>query len=216
MHTHIRSLSYRQFMWGLSNGIFTLALAGAFWFSMAAWSAGWLQAEIPIPIVAALIAYGAVRVRREATGFRLRELKGASAAEQARAHRIQVGFRWLAMLEGGLVGLSFFLCSHFHREDLAWPGMALAVSLHFLPLARLVTVRPYYVTAVFGSLIAVVFLVIPQAALSPETRTALVCTGMGTAIWITAVYNLLRADRLAGRWIAPASGVCHDARMLAR
>jgi hypothetical protein len=203
-------------MWGLSNGIFVGALAGAFWFSMAAWSAGWLPAELPIPIVAAVLAYGAVRVRREATGFRLRELKTAADTEQARARRIQIGFRWLSLLEGGLVGLSFFLCSHFHREDLMWPGMALAVSLHFLALGYLLHMRPYYATAVSGSLVAVVSLVIPHAALSPEMRTALACTGMGAAIWITTAYNLLRADRLAGMWIVQTGGVCHDARELAR
>ena len=216
MHTHTRTLNYRQFMWGLSNGLFVLAVAGAFWFSMAAQTVGGLPVEIPIVIIAALFAYGAVRVRREAAGFRLRELKTAPVADQARARRIQVGFRWLMPLEGALVGLSFFLCHYFHREDLAWSGMALAVSLHFVPLARLVNVRPYYATAASGSLVAIILLVVPAAALAPETRMALTGAGMGAAIWITAGYILLRADRLAGGWVVHTGGVCHDSPVLAR
>jgi hypothetical protein len=33
-------MSYRQFIWGLSNGVMALAISGVFWFGMAAWSTG--------------------------------------------------------------------------------------------------------------------------------------------------------------------------------
>ena len=33
-------MSYSQFMWGLSNGVLVLAMAGAFWLGLAAFDAG--------------------------------------------------------------------------------------------------------------------------------------------------------------------------------
>jgi hypothetical protein len=206
MTTTTRSLGYRQFMWGLSNGVFVLAIAGAVWFSMAAsvaesvpsWT--WILTELAILAGVVLVAWGAVRVRRAADGFSLRDLKDASAAARARAHRIQIGFLWVSLLEGALVGLSFFLCDHFHRDDLRWAGLALAVSLHFLPLARLVRVRPYYWTAVAGSLLSLAALVVPHAALSATMRTSAVGLGMGTVVWMTAAYVTLRADRVGRVW----------------
>jgi hypothetical protein len=193
-------LGYRQFMWGLSNGIFVLALAGAFWFGLAAWAAASSLAIAPIALATVVLAYGARRVRRQASGFQIKEIKGGSDAERARTRRIQVGFRWLSLMEGGLSGLAVFLCLHTHREDLIWPGLALGVSLHFAPLAHLVSVRPYYIAAACGSLVAIAGLSVPEASLSPALRTAGVGIGMGAVIWITAAYASLRADTLVLAW----------------
>jgi hypothetical protein len=193
-------------MWGLSNGVFVLAIAGAVWFSMAASVAepvpGWTWALIELAILAGvgLVAWGGVRVRRTAGGFSLRDLEHASPGARARAHRIQVGFLWVSLLEWALVGLSFFLCHSFHRDDLRWAGLALAVSLHFLPLARLVRVQPYYWTAATGSILSLAALVVPHAALSEQVRTVLVGLGMGAVVWITAAYVTLRADRVGRVW----------------
>src|SRR5437868_833474 len=104
MQTNTQSLGYRQFMWGLSNGIFVLALAGAFWFVLAAWAANALGAIVPIPVVAASLVYAARRVRRKASGFQIKEIENGSSGERARTRRIQVGFRWVSVLEGGLSG----------------------------------------------------------------------------------------------------------------
>lgn len=206
MTTAARSLGYRQFMWGLSNGVFVLAIAGAYWFSMAAsvaesiptWT--WALTELAILAGVVLVAWGGARVRRSAAGFSLRDLEHASPAARARARRIQVGFLGLSLLEGGLVGLSFFLCDHFHRDDLRWAGLALAVSLHFLPLARLVRVRPYYWTAAAGTFLSLAALVVPRTALTEEVRTIVVGLGMGTVVWITAAYVTLRADWVGRVW----------------
>jgi len=206
MTTTTLGLEQRQFRWGLSNGVFVLAIAGAVWFSMAAsvtesvpgWT--WTLTELAILAGVSLVAWGGVRVRRTASGFKLSDLAGATAAARARARRIQTGFLRVSLLEGALVGLSFFLCDHFHREDLEWAGLALAVSLHFLPLARLVHVRPYYWTAAAGSVLSVAALVVPHAALSANVRTVFVGLGMGAVVWITAAYVALRADRVGRLW----------------
>jgi hypothetical protein len=187
-------------MWGLSNGIFVLALAGAFWFGLAAWAAAASLAIAPIAVVTVILAFGARRVRRQASGFQIKEIKNGTDVERARTRRIQVGFRWVSLMEGALSALAVFLCLHTHREDLIWPGIALGVGLHFAPLAHLVSVRPYYVAAACGSLIAIAGLLVPEASLSPALRTAGVGIGMGAVIWTTAGYASLRADTLALAW----------------
>src|SRR5204863_7695123 len=145
-------------------------------------------------VVTFIHAYGERRVRRQASGFQIKEIGNGSDAERARTRRIQVGFRWVSLMEGGLAALAVFLCLHTHREDLIWAGIALGVGLHFVPLAHLVSVRPYYVAAAFSSLVAIAGLLVPEASLSPAARTAGVGIGMGTVIWITAAYASLRAD----------------------
>jgi hypothetical protein len=203
MQTGVQSLGYRQFMWGLSNGIFVLALAGAFWFALASWAADAVLALVPIIVVTVALMYGARQVRRQASGFRIKEIKNGSDADRARTRRIQVGFRWASLMEGGLSALAVFLCLRTHREDLIWPGIALGVGLHFALLAHLVSVRPYYVAAACGSLIAIVGLLVPEDSVSPAMRTAGVGIGMGAVIWITAAYLSLRGDTLVLAWNNP-------------
>src|SRR5579872_6845232 len=93
VRANAQTLSYRQFMWGLSNGIFVLAVAGAFWFALAAWAAAWSLAIVPIAVVTVILGYGARRVRRQASGFQIKEAQNGSDVERARTRRIQVGFR---------------------------------------------------------------------------------------------------------------------------
>jgi len=74
------------------------------------------------------------------------------------------------------------------------------VSLHFAPIASLVRVRPYYLLAVCGSIVATAGLVMSPAVLSPTMRLIGVGAGMGMAVWTTAIYVLIRADRLVRVW----------------
>lgn len=199
MDTYTRTFGYRQFMWGLSNGITVLAVAGAFWCSMATPRVGW-PVLAPVIVVGAVLVSAAVRTRRLAAGFGRRELRTAAEPYRARARRIQAGLLGASLLEGGMVGMAVWLCRLAQRDDLIWPAMALAVSLHFLPLAWLFSVRPYYATAAAGSTLALVLLLVPETWLPPLTRLAIVGAGMGAIMWITAAYVALRADRLVRVW----------------
>jgi hypothetical protein len=185
---------HRQFMWGLSNGIMNLALAGLFWFGLAVVSRGDFKWAAPIVVVAALILAGAIQVRRKALGFKRSDLKGE------RTKKINRGMLWAIVGEILLIWLSIFLCYAFQRPDLTWPAIALAVSLHFLPLARLFRMRPYYALAVSGSAVALAVILTPQAALSPSLRLQVLGIGMGTTVWITAAYAILNAGQLATVW----------------
>jgi hypothetical protein len=77
--------------------------------------------------------------------------------------------------------------------DLLWPSIALIVSLHFLPLAWLYRVKPYYWVGLIGGGNALL------ALSSIEGGRSLAVLGAGQAIvfWIGGVYLLVRADRLA-------------------
>lgn len=219
METSLIDLNRRQFLWGLSNGLVVLALSGIFWFWLAAvarataWGAGdkypmavdgaaagrWL-ALIVVPAIA-LVA-GAVSVRRKAQGFSRRDLRRPELSERARG--IGRSFAWTSIAQGLGCSVVVGAAVHAHREDLIWPGLALVVSLHFLPLARSFRMRPYYATAVAGSIVAVLALGLPDAIVQPGGRLILVGTGMGLVVWMTAAYAILRAERLAAAWCRAA------------
>ena len=199
MDTVIRSLGYRQFMWGLSNGVAVLAVAGYFWWSMAVWPTNRLLL-VAVTLVAAGLGYGALRLRRRATGFRLREANEGGALHRERTRKTRVGFRWASVAQMTMVSLAMLLSSLADRDDLLWPGIALAVSLHFIPIAYVVRIRAYYVTAAFGVFVASVLLVVPRAVMSPTSRLVVLGAGMGVVVWTTATYLLLHAERLALVW----------------
>jgi hypothetical protein len=190
------SLGYRLFMWGLSNGLITLTVAGTFWWGM---TARFTRPALfaPIAVVAAALGYGTAGIRRRALGFRLRDARSEPETFRA-ARKVAVGFRWVSVAQTALVGVTVWTCVHAHREDLIWPAIALVVSLHFIPIAWLVRVRPYYALAAAGSFVAIAGLLVP--GWSREVRDAVVGAGMGLTLWTTAIYVIRRAERLADLW----------------
>lgn len=74
------------------------------------------------------------------------------------------------------------------RRDEVAPAMALIVGLHFLPLARWLPARPYYLTAATLVALALAGFLIP----SPELRLALVSAGAACTLWITSLAAVWR------------------------
>jgi hypothetical protein len=84
----------RQFLWGLSNGIIVLAVAGVFWlgwgFGPHLGNGGWI-----LPAVFTVVVYGtcgaivllAVRLRHR-VGFKRAELKYGDERQRAESHKI--------------------------------------------------------------------------------------------------------------------------------
>jgi hypothetical protein len=193
---------HRQFLWGLSNGIMILALSGLFWFGLALGSSGFpwpysLAWGAPPMAAAALIVGGAVRVRRKSMGFTSADLRRATGQQRERTRKINRGFLGAIVAEILLVWLSIFLCYAFQRPDLTWPGIALAVSLHFIPLARTFRLRHYYALASIGSLISLATILAP---LAPRLRLQVLGIGMGATVWIVAAFSILNAGRLVTEW----------------
>lgn len=74
------------------------------------------------------------------------------------------------------------------RPDLMLPAIIIPVGLHFLPLARWLPFRPYYVGATLLILLALLGLVIP----SPHERNLLVGIGGAVILWSAALTVLHR------------------------
>ena len=212
------SMAYRQYMRGLSFGILVGSVAGFFWANLSAWSADcaraglppWTREDVPLHYVpwvfwtgaaaaAALIA-GAVRVGKQARGFKLAELRGASERHRQLSRRITRSFLLTVAAEGAGCSAAALLGMHFHREDLIWPGVSAVVSLHFFPLARIFRNPSYMVTAVAGGILSIALLLVPASALAPAERVGLLGFVMTPLMWGMAARGIMRADWLARNW----------------
>jgi hypothetical protein len=193
-------MCYRQFMWGLSNGVLVLAVAGAFWFGVGAFNRGFVVG--PAALIAAgtaALVSGSATLRRKSGGFRFAELKLGNEAERLETRRIQVGFRWTTIGETLLVGSAFGICNGVGRQDLIWPAVGIAVSLHFVALGYLFHLRPYFATAALGCVVSLV--AITQGA---ATSMWIVGAGMGSVLWATAAFAILSAEALADQAVSPS------------
>jgi hypothetical protein len=184
-------MSYRQFIWGLSNGILVLALAGAFWFRIADPTAPVVPTVLLIAGAVAIVA-ASLRLRRKASGFKFSEIKNGDERQRTMSRRIQLQFRYISIAQLVLVGLGVFLCARFNRIDLVWPVIGLVVSLHFLPLARTFHLRAYNATGLLGAAASLLALV--PLDLSPDLVVGI---GMGACLWGTALYLVCNADNVA-------------------
>ncbi len=189
-----------QVLWGLSNGVLVFAVAGAFWLGMAFGPAAFAIGVVPWLAVLATMAGGAATLMRAA--YRLRRRSGFHTSDLRRTdpdtRRIIAGFRLVGLFELVLVAAAVLLCRWFGRLDLTWPAIGVAVSLHFLPLARLLNVRGYYVAGIVGALVSLTTLVGPFG----PSRLLWLGAGMSAVMWTSALYVVYRADAIAARSLA--------------
>src|ERR1022692_4581519 len=191
-------MSYSQFMWGLSNGVLVLAMAGAFWFGLAAFNGGFqLGPAILIAVGAIAVAAGSVWLRRKAGGFRFSQLKQENEAQRLANRRTLIGLRWTTILETLLVGSAFGICNGIGRQDLVWPAVGAAVSLHFAPMGYLFRLPLYYVTTALGCVVSLI-------ALTQKAPASLwvVGAGMGGVLWATATFAILKSELLANHAVS--------------
>jgi hypothetical protein len=98
--------------------------------------------------------------------------------------------RW-SVVEGLAIVLAVNFLRRTHHPDATFPIVAAIVGLHFLPLARSIPVRLYYITAAG--------LVLTGAAgmlASVDERPLFVGLGAAAVLWATAVYRLTEARGL--------------------
>jgi hypothetical protein len=215
------TLDYRRsILNGFSLGILILAVCALIWLSGAIYCAVCARAgldplgdanRVDIPAVwlmlnltlsAALIA-GSVKVRRLSRrvapicASQANESSQVNAPMKAYRRRLKRRFLQIAVAEWIGVVAAVWLGSFFRRPDLIWPGASLIVCLHFAPLGSLFRVRAYYFLAAAGSVFCVIALLTPAALMNTAHRLLLVGAGVGSAMWITAAYNILAAHRLA-------------------
>jgi hypothetical protein len=181
-------------MWGLSNGVAVLSVSAAFWIGLAAWTLGTsvlLIASAPILVLAGLLIWRGRRLRRLAPGFSRASLRNAPKGSSI--HRIGVGFNVVGTVQTLSIGLVGFICWKLNRTDLLWPLIGLVISLHFLPLGWIFSLRPYYVLGVLGTVVALASLF----GFTATTRTLAVGLGLGLVIGGCALYLVAYAAALA-------------------
>lgn len=212
------SLVYRQFLHGLFTGLLVLAIAGFFWVLLSAWSADcrraglvpWTHEDVPLhyvlwalppaAIVLALLIAGAIGVRKKAQGFKSSDLSATSEVHRRMTRRIGRLFMLVCVIEWALCAASAIAGGYFHREELIWPAVSLAVSLHFLPLSRIFRNPPYMVTGVVGSIFSLALLLAPRSAVGSNLRVTLLGIAMSPVMWGTAIYVIPHAGKLARNW----------------
>ena len=189
-------MSYRQFIWGLSNGVMALAISGAFWFGMAAWQTGrplFLALMVLLVICFAAILAASIRLRRKSQGFKLSEIRLADENLRRQTRKIVLGFRWVNCGQCVLIWISMSLCYYFRHSELVWPFIALIVSLHFIPLAWLFRVGTYYVTGIAGAGVSLGVIL----GFGGFNRLVFLGSGMGMVVWFLPVYLVWKADDIA-------------------
>ena len=193
----------RQFLWGLSNGIIALAIAGVFWvgwgFGPLLGNAGWAPPAVFTVVVystSGSIVWLAVRLRRRVS-FKRSELKQGDERQRAESQRIMAGFRRVVFVQTILVAAGVLLCFQLGHEELVAPWIALIVSLHFIPLGRIFHVQTYKFVGTVGSAISLV-------AFSPMLgvgRLMFLGGTMGLLHWLSAIYILRRARQISAEAI---------------
>jgi hypothetical protein len=146
------------------------------------------------------VVSGAVRLRRKAGGFRFSDLKQGGEAQRRETRRILVGFRWTTLGETLLVGSACGICNLLGRQDLIWPAVGAAVSLHFVPMGYLFRLRLYYATAALGCVVSLLAMLQGTPA-----SMQVVGVGMGGVLWATAAFAILGADVLADQAVLTQS-----------
>jgi hypothetical protein len=207
------AMTYRQSVWGLSNGITVLAVSGLFWLSLglglgvrlvvSAENRAWLFPILALvnPALFIVLLVVAFRLRRKAKGFRLSEVRDGDEAARRETRRITQGFFYVGLIQALLAALVGFLCSYFQRPELAWPWIALVLGVHFIPIAWLLHVRAYYMTGLASTLVAVAAI----AVLEGPHRTLFLGYGMGVVAWLSAAYVGWNAEGLAQELTAPGA-----------
>jgi hypothetical protein len=106
------------------------------------------------------------------------------------AHTRKVLARW-SLVEGLAIVLAVNLLHRVHHPEAMFSVVAAIVGLHFLPLARSIPVRLYYLTAAGLILIAAAGMLVAAGS-----RPLFVGLGAAAVLWATAIYRLIEARRL--------------------
>lgn len=195
-------MSYRQFMWRLSNGVLILTVAGGFWLGIIGSIAHRPEIMGPAGILGlVLLLWGFVGLRRKSAGFSLAEMKNGTEEQRSSLRQIRRGLRWAMLIEIVLCSVAVGSVEYLRRPDLIWPALGIAVSLHFLPLGRLFRVRRYYFTGIAGAVVCLVAMV----AFNAPANALFAAAGMCLNMWGTAAWLLASSDKIAVRAIAESA-----------
>jgi hypothetical protein len=193
----------REAVQSVASGIFFLTFFGAAW---ALWGSSFLQGAAHI---GAYLIIGLVTLTFLGIGVAIiRYARSRPAAETPEdiATGKRTG-RWFGIIFGAeavLIALAFILLSRFGAGRFIAAVIALIVGIHFLPLARLFNVRPYYLVGALLCLLALIAIValllgLQIAGPSPYNWTYFVGIAVALVLWLTLCYLSRFAFRLMGQ-----------------
>jgi uncharacterized protein DUF7010 len=203
-------MTYRQAIWGLSNGLVILALGGFFWLTLGlglglrlmakAAAHPWLFPLLALlnPMVLVVLLVAASRVRRKAAGFRFAEIRDRAGVMSAENRRLLQRFRFVLLLEIFAIAVGGLICFYIRRSDLVLPVIGLILGVHFIPLGWVFGIRAYFVTGIVSTAVALLAL----WWFEEPTRTFALGLGMGITAWLTGLYLIQHADRIARRLVS--------------
>lgn len=153
-------------------------------FAAAWWIAAFLGSQHFVGLAAVGPAVSAVMIL--AARVRLKGGPIASAVERKRRGQI-IG--WSAGLEGLAIFVAVGLLNRFGLSAYAFPAAAVVVGLHFLPLAALLPLRVYYLSALSLVSAGIIGLYVQVA-----DRPFVVGTLSAIVLWATCLERLAKAS----------------------
>ncbi len=174
---------------GVASGVLFMAFFGTLWATIGigglqGWGGPWLL------ILTLLIGLGLLLggVSLLIASRRLPNTVAQDDAQEGR--RIGIWFGIVFASEGILIAVASVICNAINRFDLFFPIMAIIVGLHFLPLASLFEVKPYYLVGTLLCLLAIITLLfVPRKVLlnGQQITAQWVVLGFGAALILWAV-----------------------------
>ena len=181
-----------QFVAGLADGVRVLAIAGGFWFALAAWNAGgsaliWTTGPVVISVGFLILKSWKLRQTSSFTRDQARNAPRGSATWKIRvAFGIVGSTQTIAVIAVGSV------CFALHRLDALWPWIGVIVSLHFIPLGWIFNLRAYYLVGLLGTVLSLAAIL----RLRGSATSIAVGVGLGLILTLCAIYILTRSESL--------------------
>lgn len=177
-------------LFGQTRGAMVLVGAGLGWMMSGLSALGDIPLELYLAVlaVAALLLLGAVAVRRSAPGI----------AETPWSPPLRRGFMLAFGGEAAAIVVIFAAALLLHRPGWILPLVALAVGLHFLPLARLFRRPLYYATGAALCIVCtatIVFMPPQWGARHLQGWQLSAGLGSGTVLWLSALGMLVQSGR---------------------
>ena len=95
-------------------------------------------------------------------------------------------------IEGVAILTAVIVMVKFHRQDLSAPVIAILIGLHFVPIARGLHAKVYYLPAVFLVTLGAIGLALPDL----RERASVVYVGTACVLWLTSAVVLRSSVRL--------------------
>jgi hypothetical protein len=160
-----------------AEGAMIMSMFAAVWWAVGIGASGHGSVPmyaIPVLVTVAIIA-AASRRRADTTPV--------SPEEHARRGRL---FGVASGVEGLLIFVAVNVLANLKKLDFAAPVIAMIVGLHFVPLARGLPARSYYVTSALLVALGVAGLSVPGA----NQRLLAVSVGAACVLWLTCAFVL--------------------------